>query len=193
MTLQLRSRSYSARRYWFAVAMVGVFGTMAADVLHVGFGVPYAVSTALFVVALTVVFVTWHRVEGTLSVHAIDTPRRELFYWAAVIATFALGTAAGDLVATVAGLGYLPAALLFAALIVGTFVTFRAGVLGPVAGFWTAYVLTRPVGATVADWLGKSHSDGGVGVGSGLVTAALALLIVTIVAYLVRTGRDAPA
>jgi uncharacterized membrane-anchored protein len=191
--LQLRARTYCPQRYWFAVAMVGVFGTMAADVLHVGLGVPYLASTALFAVVLALAFLTWRRCEGTLSVHSIDTSRRELFYWAAVVATFALGTAVGDSAAHVVGLGYLPAALLFAVLIGVTAAAVRVGVLGPIAGFWTAYVLTRPFGASVADWLGKPHADGGVGVGSGLVTAVLAVLLVATVTQLVRTGHDTPA
>jgi uncharacterized membrane-anchored protein len=192
LVLQLRASRYSAARYWFAVSMVGVFGTMAADVLHVGFGVPYAASTALFVVVLAAVFVLWHRVEGTLSVHSIVTPRRELFYWAAVVATFALGTAVGDLAANSFGLGYLPAALLFAALIAVPTLWYRFGNLNPVLGFWWAYVLTRPLGASVADWLGKPKSATGLGVGAGVTSAVLALAIVAIVIHLQRTGADAP-
>lgn len=189
---QVRAARYSAARYWFAVAMVGVFGTMAADVLHVGFGVPYPVSAVLFVLALTAVFVTWHRVEGTLSVHSIVTTRRELFYWAAVVATFALGTAAGDLTAYSFGLGYLASAVLFAALIAVPALWYRFGGLHPVAAFWGAYVLTRPLGASVADWLGKPTGDGGLGLGAGPVSLALAAVIVAIVVWLVRTGSDAP-
>ena len=106
LTLQFAMRRYLAWTYWFAVVMVGVFGTMGADVLHVGFHVPYFASATLFAIVLAAVFVLWHRSEGTLSIHSITTRRRELFYWAAVVATFALGTAAGDLTAYTLHLGY---------------------------------------------------------------------------------------
>ncbi len=192
LVVQLRASSYSAARYWFAVSMVGVFGTMAADVLHVGFGVPYPVSAALFVIVLAGVFVTWHRVEGTLSVHTIVTRRRELFYWAAVVATFALGTAVGDLTAHSFGLGYLASAAMFAALIAVPALWHRFGRLDPILAFWWAYVLTRPLGASLADYLGKPTSGGGLGVGAGVTSAALAAVIVAIVIYLQRTGADAP-
>jgi uncharacterized membrane-anchored protein len=192
LVVQLRSPDYTAVRYWFAVSMVGVFGTMAADVLHVGFGVPYPVSAVLFVIVLGAVFVTWHRVEGTLSVHTIVTLRRELFYWAAVVATFALGTAVGDLTAHSFGLGYAASAALFAALIAVPALWHRFGRLDPILAFWWAYVLTRPLGASLADWLGKPTSGGGLGVGAGVTSAALAAIIVAVVIYLQRTGADAP-
>lgn len=193
LVVQLRAPGYTAARYWFAVSMVGVFGTMAADVLHVGFGVPYPVSAVLFVLVLAGVFVAWHRYEGTLSVHSIVNMRRELFYWAAVVATFALGTAVGDLTAYTFGLGYLASAVLFAALIAVPALWNRFGALNPVLAFWWAYVLTRPLGASVADWLGKPTSSGGVGVGAATVSTLLALTIVAIVVYLQRTGADAPS
>ena len=181
LALQLRSPVYSASKYWFAVAMVGVFGTMAADVLHVGFHVPYAASAVLFALALVAVFATWHRVEGTLSVHSITTRRRELFYWAAVVVTFALGTAVGDLSAYTFGLGYLTSAVMFAVLIAVPAAAYRFAGLNAVAAFWGAYVLTRPLGASVADWLGKPSADGGVGIGAGVVSLVLAAALVAIV------------
>src|ERR1039457_2181015 len=113
LVLQFRVRRYMAWVYWFAVAMVAVFGTMAADGMHIELGVPYTVSTAFFAVCLAAVFAAWYAVEGTLSIHSIYTPRRELFYWATVIATFALGTALGDLTATTLGLGYLASGIMF--------------------------------------------------------------------------------
>jgi uncharacterized membrane-anchored protein len=189
---QLRATAYRPWRYWSAVAMVGVFGTMAADVLHVGFKVPYVVSTALFVVVLAAVFGLWYRTEHTLSIHTIVTLRRELFYWAAVVATFALGTAVGDLTAVTAGLGYLAAAVVFGALILVPAAGYRWWGWNPVLSFWAAYVLTRPVGASVADWLGKPTHNGGLGVGSGLVSGVLAVVILGFVAYLARTRADAP-
>jgi len=117
MALQFRTRRYNTWAYWLAVTMVAVFGTMAADVLHVGLGIPYAVSTAFFSVVLAVIFVAWYWSEGTLSIHSIYTRRREVFYWATVLATFALGTAAGDLTAKVVGLGYFGSGVMFAVVI----------------------------------------------------------------------------
>lgn len=193
LAVQLRASAYSTWRYWLAVAMVGVFGTMAADVLHVGFHVPYLVSAVLFAVILTLVFVVWYRTEGTLSVHSIDTARREWFYWAAVVTTFALGTAVGDLAATTMGLGYLPSAIVFAVLIAVPATGYRWFALNGVAAFWTAYVLTRPVGASVADWLGKSRHDGGLGVGAGFVALLVGLLILGSVGWLSMSGADAPS
>jgi uncharacterized membrane-anchored protein len=155
--------------------------------------VPYLASAVLFALVLAAVFVVWHRSEGTLSIHSIVTPRRELFYWAAVVSTFALGTAAGDLTATTLGLGYGPSAVLFAGLILVPAAGYRFCGLNAVATFWTAYVLTRPVGASVADWLGKPSSAGGLAVGAGVVSVVLGLAIVAAVTYLALMRADAPA
>jgi uncharacterized membrane-anchored protein len=188
--LQLSMRRYVAWAYWLAVAMVGVFGTMAADVLHVGFGVPYVVSSVLYAVVLTAVFVTWQRTERTLSIHTIATMRRELFYWAAVVATFAMGTAVGDLTAVTLHLGYDGSALLFAVAICVPAAGYRWLGWNPVASFWAAYVLTRPLGASVADWLGKPAALGGLGWGDGAVALALTVLIAVLVGYLAMTRKD---
>lgn len=190
LVIQFSLRRYQAWTYWFAVAMVGVFGTMAADVLHVGFGVPYVASAVFYGIALAAVYWCWYRTEGTLSVHAIDTARRELFYWAAVVATFALGTAVGDLAAVTLNLGYLWSIVVFAALIAVPAAGYRWGRWNPIFCFWCAYVLTRPLGASIADWLGKPTGEGGEGVGSGVVSLVLALLIIAIVAYLAHTRID---
>jgi uncharacterized membrane-anchored protein len=191
--LQLRVAVYIAWRYWFAVAMVGVFGTMAADVLHVGLHVPYAASAVLFLGVLAGVFVGWYRSEHTLAMHSIVTTRRELFYWAAVVSTFALGTAVGDLAATTLGLGYLASAGVFAVVITVPAIAYRAFGLNAVAAFWASYVLTRPLGASFADWLGKPTNVGGANVGSGWVSLTLGLLIVGFVVYLAVTGSDRPS
>ena len=179
--------------YWTAVAMVGIFGTMCADVLHVGFGVPYLVSTVLFAFVLSLVFRTWYLSEGTLSIHSIHTPRRELFYWAAVLATFALGTAAGDLTANTIGIGYFGSILLFAAVIAIPAVGYLRFAMNPILAFWFAYVVTRPLGASVADWLGVSSARGGLGIGTGVVSLAFAAAIALLVRHLARTGIDTPA
>ncbi len=190
--LQLARDRYVPWAYWLAVAMVGVFGTMAADVLHVGLGVPYAVSTIFYAIVLAVVFRSWYLSEGTLSIHSIHTPRRELFYWAAVLATFALGTAAGDLTAVTFGLGYFGSILLFAAVIaIPALGYFRYG-MNSILAFWFAYVLTRPLGASVADWLAVSSARGGLALGTGPVSLALAAAIAGFVYYLTKTGKDTP-
>ena len=190
MTIQLRTRRYLSWAYWLAVSMVAVFGTMAADVLHVEFHVPYIASTILFAIALIVVFATWYRSEGTLSIHSINTRRRELFYWAAVLATFAMGTAAGDLAAYTARLGFLPAGLLFAALFVLPGIAHHYLNLNSILAFWFAYVMTRPLGASFADWMGKPRHAGGLGWGDGPVSLTLAIVIVALVAYVAATGKD---
>jgi uncharacterized membrane-anchored protein len=190
--LQFVKDRYVPWAYWLAVAMVGVFGTMAADVLHVGLGVPYIASTIFYAAILTLVFRTWYRVEGTLSIHSITTPRRELFYWAAVLATFALGTAAGDLTAVTLGIGYFGSILLFAAIIaVPALGYFRLG-WNSIFAFWFAYVVTRPLGASVADWLAVSPERRGLGLGTGPVSLVLAAMIAGFVAYLSQTGKDIP-
>jgi uncharacterized membrane-anchored protein len=193
---QLTRRRYVPGVYWFTVAMVGVFGTMAADVVHVVLGLPYAVTTVAYAAVLAGVFLLWWRTERTLSVHEVRTTRRELFYWAAVVATFALGTAAGDLAAVGLHLGYVPSILLFAVLILVPAIGYRFLRWNGILAFWVAYVLTRPLGASVADWLGKPVAEGGVGVGSGWVALAFVVAMVAVVAVtasLVRSRRATAA
>src|SRR5581483_9402709 len=188
--LQARARRYVAWIYWLAVVMVSIFGTMAADVLHVGFGVPYAVSTVFYVVVLAGVFIAWQRSEKTLSIHSITSVRREAFYWTTVCATFALGTATGDLTARTVNLGYLTSGVLFAAVMLIPAIGYRYARLNGIFAFWFAYVVTRPLGASFADWLGVSHARGGLGVGTGLVSVVLAAAIAILVGYLAVTKCD---
>ena len=190
LALQFSRHRYIAWAYWLAVVMVGVFGTMAADVLHVGFGVPYYASSTLYAVMLIAVFVTWQRTEKTLSIHSIDTPRREAFYWAAVVATFALGTAAGDMTAVTFHLGYFYSMVLFAGIICVPAIGYRWMNWNPVFSFWFAYVITRPLGASFADWVGKPTSLSGLGVGDGTVALVLTCAIACLVGYLSITRRD---
>jgi len=196
--VQLRADRYRPAVYWTAVAMVAVFGTMAADAVHVVADVPYPVTTAAYAAAVATCLAVWHRVEGTLSIHSITTRRRELFCWATVLATFALGTAAGDLTAMTMHLGYLASGVAFAAAIAVPFVAWRLFGLNEVSAFWIAYVLTRPLGASFADWLGKPAAKGaGLGLGDGPVTLVSLALIVALVAWVsyrstVRTGASRP-
>jgi uncharacterized membrane-anchored protein len=190
MAIQFRVRTYVPWAYWLAVAMVAVFGTMAADVLHVEFGVPYIVSSILFAITLTVVFAAWYRSEKTLSIHSISTRRREVFYWAAVLATFAMGTALGDLAAYTANLGFLTAGVFFAVVFAIPGLAYRFANLNGIFAFWFAYILTRPLGASFADWMGKSHRAHGLGWGDGPVTFVLTIFIVAFVAYLSVSGAD---
>jgi uncharacterized membrane-anchored protein len=190
MVLQFRAKRYNAWIYWFAVSMVAVFGTLAADGMHIKLHVPYSESSTFFAICLTVVFVTWYLVEGTLSIHSICTRRREAFYWATVVATFALGTAVGDLTATTLGLGYLASGILFTLLILLPGLAWWKFRLNAVVAFWTAYVLTRPLGASYADWMGVAHHYGGLALGRGHVALYLTIAIVGFVAYLAVTRID---
>jgi uncharacterized membrane-anchored protein len=190
LTLQFRQARYRAWSYWLAVCMVGVFGTMAADVMHVALHVPYTASTIFYAAVLAAVFISWQRTEKTLSIHSIDTPRREAFYWAAVVATFAMGTALGDFTATTLKLGYLPSAALFAGVILIPLLGWRLLHWSPVFCFWAAYVVTRPLGASIADGLAKPKNVSGMDLGDGPVAGVLAALIVLLVAYLAVTKKD---
>ena len=190
--LQLRERAYRPWVYWFAVLMVSVFGTTCADAVHVVLGVPYVVSTIAFLLAVLAAFGIWYRVEGTLSIHAIDTRRRECFYWVAVIMTFALGTALGDLTATTVGIGYAASIAVFGVLFAVPFLAARWTSVSTVVTFWSAYVMTRPFGASVADWVGVPAGRGGVGIGTGLVSLVALVAIVGVVLVLeIATRRTA--
>jgi uncharacterized membrane-anchored protein len=190
MRLQLRQREYRAPVYWFAVAMVAIFGTMVADVLKDGTGVSYAITTPFFAAITAYVFYRWYRSEGTLSIHSITTRRRETFYWCAVLATFALGTAAGDLTAISLNLGFSASIVLFAVVMAIPALLWWRGLLNPIVAFWSAYVLTRPVGASIVDWLGKPHAQTGVGLGDGVVSGLALILFVALVAYVAVTKND---
>jgi uncharacterized membrane-anchored protein len=186
---QFRTRRYVAAAYWYLALAIATFGTGAADVLHLDLGLPYTATTLLWAVVLAVVFWLWHRSEGTLSIHSIVTRRREMYYWATVFATFALGTALGDLTAVTLHLGYLASGIMFAVIIAIPAVAWRLG-LNPVAAFWFAYIVTRPLGASFADYLSKPPLLSGVGLGDLPTTAVLAAALVALVGYLQLTGRD---
>jgi uncharacterized membrane-anchored protein len=187
--LQLRAESYHPIRYWTTVLSVALFGTMIADGPHVALGTPYAVDSLIYFVLLCGLLAWWKQSEGTLSVHSITTSRRERFYWGAVLLTFGLGTAVGDTTAIEMGLGFAWSIVLFGILILVPLVLWRVG-LNATTAFWAAYVLTRPLGASVADWLGKPHSAGGLDWGDGTVTGLGLLAFAALVAYLTVTHSD---
>jgi uncharacterized membrane-anchored protein len=188
--LQFAQTRYIAWMYWLLVVMVAIVGTMAADILHVVIGVPYLLSTFGFAVILGAVFLLWYRSEGTLSIHQITTRRREFFYWLTVCATFALGTAAGDMTAATLGLGFFVSGLLFLALFLAPAIGYGAFGLNSIFAFWFSYIMTRPLGASFADWAGKPAPMGGRGLGSGSVAIVLTILILALVGYLSVTRRE---
>ncbi|HUB36425.1 MAG TPA: hypothetical protein VL972_06340, partial [Solirubrobacteraceae bacterium] len=176
--------------YWFAVMMVAIFGTMAADGIHDGASISYAVTTPLFGCVVAAVFLLWYRSEGTLSIHTITTRRRESYYWAAVLATFALGTAAGDLTATTLNLGFFGSVVLFAAIIAIPAIGWWRFNMNPIVAFWFAYIVTRPLGASFADWFGKPPAISGLGLGDGTVSGVALLVFIALVAYVTVTKPD---
>ena len=188
LALQLFVRRYIPAVYWLAVVMVAIFGTMAADVVHIVLGVPYLDSSIFFAIALAIIFAAWYASEKTLSIHSIYTWRRELFYWATIMATFALGTATGDMTASTLGLGYLDSGVLFLILFALPALAYRFLRLNPIIAFWFAYIMTRPLGASFADWFGKPRAFSGLGLGTGPISLVLAVLIIALVGY-ISIGR----
>lgn len=183
MILQFKARRFVPWVYWLVVVMVSIFGTMAADVVRVGLGIPYIASTVFFVAALAAILITWYVKEGTLSIHSIVNRRRETFYWLTVLITFALGTAAGDMTADSMHLGYLPSGLLFACVLAIPAIGYFMLGLKEITAFWFAYIMTRPVGASFADWLSAPHRSGGLGISKGEVSLVLTVLIIILVAF----------
>ena len=182
---------YIAWVYWLVVVMVSIFGTMAADATHIVLGVPYYASSIFFAVVLATVLLLWYRVERTLSIHSIFNLRREVFYWATVLATFALGTATGDMTAVTLHLGYLASGILFSLLLIAPGIGYRFFKLNSIFSFWFAYIMTRPVGASFADWFGMPKSYSGLGYGRGIVSIVLTVCIVLLVGYLTVSHKDA--
>lgn len=190
LTWQFRTRRYTTVAYWFLAYAIATAGTGIADGMHVLVGIPYAGTTVLWAIVLTLIFWLWYRSEGTLSIHSIVTRRREGFYWATVFATFALGTAVGDFTATELHLGYLSAGITFGIIILIPLVLWSGLNVNSVFCFWFAYVLTRPLGASFADYFSKPHHVSGAGYGYGPTAAVAAILVVILVSYLAISGRD---
>jgi uncharacterized membrane-anchored protein len=188
--LQFRTRRYFAPSYWFLALAIAISGTGVADTMHLHFDIPYAGTTVFWAAVLAIIFWAWNRSEGTLSIHSITSIRREAFYWATVFATFALGTAAGDLTATPLHLGYLTSAVLFASIILVPAIGWRFFGLNEVVAFWFAYVLTRPIGASLADYASKAKSASGLDFGDAPTAAATVVAVAIVVAYLSLTKSD---
>jgi uncharacterized membrane-anchored protein len=176
--------------YWLTVVLLSVVGTQVTDILTDNLNVSLYASTAVFSTVLAVWFWVWYRAEGTLSINAIDTRRRELFYWGAILVTFALGTAAGDLATEALGLGFRVGVVAFGALIVAIVAAWRAG-MNPVLAFWLAYILTRPLGASVGDLLAQSREYGGMGFGTITTSAVFLTGIAVLVLIVSRPDRRA--
>jgi uncharacterized membrane-anchored protein len=190
LVVQFRRDRYVPVVYWLAVVLISVVGTLITDNLVDNFGVPLSVTTVVFAVALAVTFAAWYRSERTLSIHTIVSTRREGFYWAAVLFTFALGTAAGDLLAEGLNIGYWPSALLFGgAIALIALAHYKLG-LDAVFAFWAAYILTRPLGASIGDFLSQSRADGGLGLGTITTSVVFLAAIAAVVVYLTRSRVD---
>lgn len=186
---QMRLRKYMPFAYWSTVVVLSVTGTLYTDILTDDLHVPLAVSTGAFAVALAAVFGVWYLRERTLSIHSILTLPRESFYWLAILITFALGTAAGDWTLELTGWGPGVSVLLPTALIAAVVIGWRMGA-NAVLSFWLAYILTRPLGANLGDWLASPTSDGGLGIGTAVTSIIFLLSILATVAYLTVTRRD---
>jgi uncharacterized membrane-anchored protein len=190
LVVQFRTNAYHPIVYWLAVALISIVGTLISDNLTDNMGVSLTTCTTVFAIVLAIVFGAWYRTERTLSIHHIDSTRREAFYWLAVLSTFALGTAAGDLVAEQMDLGYWVSAALFA-LAIAAVVVARFS-LGPNAvwSFWIAYILTRPLGASMGDYLSQPTGDGGLGLGTTVTSLVFLAVILGLVIYLTATRTD---
>ena len=201
LVYQFRARKYIPSIYWTAVVLISVVGTLITDNLTDNLGVPLETSTVVFAAALLLTFALWYAVEKTLSIHTIFTTRREVFYWLAILFTFSLGTAAGDLLAERYGLGYLPSLLIFAAGIVlvtmGYYLS-RATLVAEhrnrpaiaILCFWLAYILTRPLGASIGDYLSQATGDGGLGLGTTVTSGLFLAVILALVVFLTLTKVD---
>lgn len=187
---QFKSKKYIPSIYWLAVVLLSVVGTLITDNLTDNFGVSLVTTTIIFGIALALTFIAWYMSEHTLSIHSITTTKREFFYWLTILFTFALGTASGDLIAEQFNLGYLVSLFLFAGLIAAITLAYYRFKLNPVAAFWAAYILTRPLGASIGDYLSQGRDAGGLGLGTTTTSALFLFAILGLVIYLNMTKKD---
>ncbi|KJD45805.1 membrane protein [Paenibacillus terrae] len=190
LLFQFRSRKYIPGIYWLVVTLVSVVGTLVSDNLVDHIGISLQVTTTVFALALLVTFTLWYGSEKTLSIHSIYTIKREIFYWATIFFTFALGTAAGDLISEGLDLGYWRSAFMFASLIGIVTIAYYGFKFNAVWSFWMAYIVTRPLGASLGDYLSQSHADGGLGLGTAGTSVIFLVTILTLVIYLAKSGID---
>ena len=182
--IQFRSKKYIPAIFWLAVVLLSIVGTLISDNLVDNLGVSLATTSIIFGSALILVFIIWYATEKTLSVDNINTTKKEFFYWLAILFTFSLGTSAGDLIAESSGLGYAYAALLFTGVILLVFIAYKFFRMNAILSFWIAYILTRPLGATLGDLLSQTVKDGGLGLGATLTSIIFLLTILILVIYL---------
>lgn len=187
---QFKASKYVPRIYWFTVVMISVVGTLITDNLVDNLGVSLVTTTIIFTVAMLATFAAWYASEKTLSIHSIYTSKREAFYWLAILFTFALGTAAGDLIAEGLNMGYWKSALMFAALIGVVTIAHYGFKLNTVLSFWIAYILTRPLGASLGDYLSQPRDKGGLGLGTTGTSLIFLVIILGLVFYLTKTRKD---
>ena len=190
LVFQFKAKKYVPGIYWLAVVHISIVGTLITDNLTDKIGVPLTVSTIAFGISLAIVFAVWYKKEKTLSIHTIVTSRREGFYWLAILVTFALGTAAGDLLAEKVDIGYLPSLGVFAAMIGAVAISHFVFKVNAILAFWLAYILTRPLGASIGDYLSQDVSNGGLGLGPMVTSAIFLAIILGTVVYLAVTKKD---
>jgi uncharacterized membrane-anchored protein len=187
---QFKSNKYVPTLYWIAVVLISVVGTLITDNLTDNLGVPLVDTTIIFSIILAIVFAIWYKYEKTLSIHKIDSKRRESFYWLAILFTFALGTAAGDLLAESLKLGYWLSGVIFLVMIGIAFLAYKYFKLNAILAFWIAYILTRPLGASIGDFLSQPYANGGLGLGTGVTSGIFFAAIIATVIYLTATKKD---
>ena len=192
LVIQFKCKKYVPAVYWLAVVLLSIVGTLITDNLVENLGVSLLTTTIIFGIALIVVFSLWYYIEKTLSVHTIQTTRREFFYWLAILFTFSLGTSAGDLIAESSGLGYTYAALLFGGIILLIFLAYKFLKLNSILAFWLAYIMTRPLGASLGDLLSQPLKEGGLGLGTTVTSAVFLIIILILVVYLSIRGNHSP-
>jgi uncharacterized membrane-anchored protein len=190
LVLQFRAPRYVPVNYWLVVVVLSIVGTLITDNLTDKYNVALETTTIIFAIVLAATFTAWYLSERTLSIHSIYTARREAFYWLTILFTFALGTASGDLIAERFTVGYWKSALLFAGCIALITLAWRAFKLNPILAFWMAYILTRPLGASIGDYLSQPKADGGLGLGTTATSVIFLVPIGLIVMYLTRTKKD---
>src|SRR5579872_4169757 len=190
LIFQFKSKKYVPGIYWLAVVLISIVGTLITDNLTDRLGIPLMYTTIIFAVVLSLVFAVWYKKEKTLSIHSIITTKREAFYWLAILFTFALGTAAGDLLAETINLGYLLAAIIFGVLITSVAISHFVFKVNAILAFWIAYILTRPLGASIGDYLSQDWGNGGLGLGTVITSMIFLATILATVIYLTVTKKD---